>query len=139
MTVTFPHLGPLHIAASQLLTYLDISYVISSSNGQQALNKGALISPEDICLPFKYMVGNLAESYDMGADTAIMMATNGPCRLGEYGELLKLVLEGNGYDYKWILIGSGTATGVKDIFTIFRSLSSQEYLSSRKIIKGLVS
>lgn len=138
MTVTFPHLGPLYIGASKLLSYLDIPHIQPLPNGQQALTKGILMSPEEICLPFKFMVGNLAEAYDMGADTAIMISTNGPCRLGEYGELMKLVLEDNGYDYKWMLIGSGTGTGVKDVFSILRSLSTRECLRRNDIIKGFV-
>lgn len=138
MTVTFPHLGPLNIAASQLLTYFDICHITPPSNGDRALARGASISPEEICLPFKYMAGNLAAAHDMGADTAVMIATNGPCRLGEYGELLKLVLDRAGCYYKWILIGSGTEVGLKEIVPKLRALSSREYLSTARIIKGFI-
>lgn len=139
MTVTFPHLGPLCIAASQLLSYLDIPYVVPPANGRKALSEGTAISPEEICLPFKYMAGNLKEAHDMGADTAIMIATNGPCRLGEYGELLKLMLENVGCGYRWILIGSGTNIGIKEIIPTIKDLSSKEKLSTAKILKGFIS
>jgi len=139
MTVTFPHLGPLHIAASQLMSYLDIPHIVPPLNGQQALKKGASISPEEICLPFKYMVGNLAEAYESGADTAVMIATNGPCRLGEYGELFKLVLESNGYDYEWILIGAGTKIGIQEIVHKIKNLSTRDKMSTFEIIKGILS
>ena len=139
MTVSFPHLGPLHIAASQLLAYLDIPHIVPPLNDSGALAKGTSISPEEMCLPFKYMAGNLVKAYDMGADTAVMIATNGPCRLGEYGELLKLVLDDSGREFRWILIGPGTSAGLKDIFHILRNLSENDHLTERKIIRAFVS
>ena len=45
-----------------------------------------------------------------------MPATMGPCRLGEYGELLKDILDRQGYPFQWILLDSVSAIGRKELF-----------------------
>lgn len=106
MIVTFPHLGSAATVLRLLLSYIDIPCVVPEANGERALLKGTELCSEEMCLPFKYMAGNLAEAYERGADTALMVATCGPCRLGEYGEILKIVLDNAGYTFDWILIDS---------------------------------
>lgn len=138
MKVTFPHLGPLQIALSQLFSYLEIPHVSPPPNGPDALKKGAAISPEEICLPFKYMVGNLIEAYDLGADTAVMIATAGPCRLGEYGELFKNVLDNGGYHYEWILIDSPSTSSIRKIKASIDRLISVSDAGTIKKIRGVI-
>lgn len=116
MIVTLPHLGPLWIAAKQFFIYNDIPFVKPFDNGQSALSEGSKISPEEMCLPFKYMVGNLMNAHRIGADTAIMISTSGPCRLGEYGEMLKVVLNNAGVDYNWAILESLGPSGLKRLF-----------------------
>lgn len=45
----------------------------------------------------------------------VMPATMGPCRLGEYGELLKSILDRQGYSFQWILLDSVSAIGRKEL------------------------
>ena len=116
MIVTLPHLGPLWISAAQFLKYNDLPFVLPSGNGQRALCEGIKISPEEICLPFKYMAGNLIDAYERGADTAVMISTKGPCRLGEYGELLNVVLKNFGYEYEWVILESFSLSQLKKLY-----------------------
>ena len=116
MIITLPHLGPLWISAAQFLKYNDLPFILPSENGQRALCEGSKISPEEICLPFKYMAGNFIDAYERGADTAVMISTKGPCRLGEYGELLKVVLKNAGYEYKWVIIESFGLSQLKKLY-----------------------
>lgn len=138
MIVTFPHLGPLSIALSQMFNYLDIPHVIPPENGEKALAEGSAISPEEICLPFKYMAGNLKQAYYMGADTALMVATDGPCRLGEYGELLKVVLDRAGCKFTWILLDTPSAIGLSEMIKRIRSLFASGGAGSFKIFKSII-
>ncbi|MCQ4638469.1 2-hydroxyglutaryl-CoA dehydratase [Anaerovorax odorimutans] len=114
MKMTFPHLGPAYLAAALALKELGIPVVVPPANTGKTLEKGKSVSPEEMCLPFKFMAGNLIEAYDMGAQCVIMPATMGPCRLGEYGELLKQVLDQAGYAMEWILLDTPKAIGIKE-------------------------
>lgn len=114
MKVTFPHLGPVYLTVSLAMKELGIPAVVPPPNTAETLKKGGAVSPEEMCLPFKFMAGNLIQAYEKGARRVIMPATMGPCRLGEYGELLKEVLSQSGYDMEWILMDTPKAIGLKE-------------------------
>ncbi len=134
MIVTLPHLGPLWIAAKQFFIYNDIPFVKPFENGQSALSEGSKISPEEMCLPFKYMIGNLMNAHKLGADTAIMISTSGPCRLGEYGEMLKVVLCNAGVDYNWVILESLGPLGLKRLFSKMKGKN----VSAKDTIRGIM-
>lgn len=112
MQITFPHLGPAYLPTALALKELGIPVVIPPLNTAETLEKGRTVSPEEMCLPFKYMAGNLIQAYEQGARRVIMPATMGPCRLGEYGELLREVLHGSGFPMEWILMDTPRAIGL---------------------------
>lgn len=116
MKITFPHIGQAYIPASLVLKEMGISCVAPPENGPQTLELGKALSPEDMCLPFKLMTGNLIQAYEQGARRVLMAATMGPCRLGEYGELMKQLLDRAGYEMEWILIDSPKAIGIQEWF-----------------------
>lgn len=113
MVLTFPHLGPVCLSAGLLLKELGIPFILPPQNTAETLNRGKAVSPEEICLPFKFMAGNLIQAYEMGARRVLITATQGPCRLGEYGELLKQVLTKAGYEMEWILLDTPKAIGFR--------------------------
>ena len=53
-----------------------------TSSNNRALDLGAFSSPEEICLPYKIMLGNYIESIERGADTVIITGNCGFCRYG---------------------------------------------------------
>ena len=57
MKVTFPHMGNIYIAAKAVFDTLGVEYVIPELNNRKALDVGVKHSPEEICLPFKIMIG----------------------------------------------------------------------------------
>ena len=60
MKVTFPHLGHAYIAIEALLQ----AWVMSRSlpfNNQTHFEWGSRLSPEETCLPFKTILGNMLE------------------------------------------------------------------------------
>lgn len=114
MIVTFPNLGPMAYVLSNFFDELGIPHVVPPENDRNTLEAGIEISPEEMCLPFKFMTGNLKRAYDMGADTVVMSATCGPCRLGEYGQLMMQVMEQAGCSYRWILLDSPSEIGLKE-------------------------
>lgn len=141
MVVTFPHFGPLSIAVSKLLEHISVEHIVSPRNDDETLQCGSAMCPEEICIPFKYMAGNLKAAYELGADTALMMATNGPCRLGEYCELLNDVLRQDGCLFEWILLDTPSVIGTKEFIRrlgLLRTKSGTQCSRSR-LVKGVVS
>lgn len=134
MKITFPHLGDVHLTARLLFRELRVEVVVPERNSRKALERGGLISPEEICLPFKLMAGNLIDAYEKGADTVIMPATGGPCRLGEYAELLRSVLESAGIFMHWIVIESPAQIGWQEFI---KRLSEAAGGSKRSAIRGI--
>lgn len=112
MKITFPHIGDAHLIAAIFFREIGVTLITPPYNSQKGLEEGAVLSPDEICLPFKLMVSNLIEAHRLGADTVIMPATMGPCRLGEYGELLKSILDKQGYPFDWIIVDSPCAIGM---------------------------
>ena len=64
MKITFPHMGNIYIAAKALFDGLGVDYVIPPQNNKEVLNIGTRYSPEEICLPFKIMIGNYIQAIE---------------------------------------------------------------------------
>lgn len=137
MKITFPHLGDAHLIGRIFFHEIGIEILTPSMNSLKGLEEGSANSPDEICLPFKFMVSNLMEAYRMGADTVIMPATMGPCRLGEYGELLKSVLDKKGYPFRWIIIDSSKAIGKKELLNRLAQTVQDSTRSKIQILSAL--
>ena len=137
MKLTFPRLGHSHIYGALLFKEIGIDIVIPPANSIEGLERGAAHSPEDICLPFKIILDNLLSAWEMGADTVIMPATMGPCRLGEYGELLRVTLGNMGCNYHFILLDSVSAIGIEELIRRLKSIIQDSKCSYKDILKAL--
>jgi predicted nucleotide-binding protein (sugar kinase/HSP70/actin superfamily) len=91
-------MGNIAPAMAALCQALEISYVRPEENNKRTLETGSAFSPEEICLPFKLILGNLIDGVGRGADTILMTGSCGPCRFGEYCELQMKLLRQMGYD-----------------------------------------
>lgn len=137
MRITFPRLGNSHRYGRLLFQEMGIELVVPAINSPKGLERGSLISPEEICLPFKLMADNLLTAWEEGADTVIMPATMGPCRLGEYAELLKVILDRQGCQYRWILLDSVNAIGLKELSHRLRMIVTDSPCSLNQILRAL--
>lgn len=132
MMMTFPHIGQVSVPASLALKELGIPCMIPPENGPESLERGKAVAPEDMCLPFKLMTGNLIQAYEKGARRVLMTATMGPCRLGEYGELMKQILDKAGYEMEWILMDSPKAIGLRQWFHRLNQVGQDRKVTSVK-------
>jgi len=105
MRVGMPHMGNLYIPFKALFERLDIDYVIPPVNNQHTLSLGVKHSPEGLCIPFKLTLGNLIEAAELGADTLIMPAGYGTCRLGYYAKTQEQILHDLGYSFEMVPVG----------------------------------
>ena len=137
MKVTFPHIGKAYIPLRLLLESMGIQTAVPEINSVATLEQGSRISPGEICLPFKLMAGNLTDGYQKGADTAVMVATGGPCRLGQYCQLLADTMDGQNCSMKWIVIDSPAVIGKKEFAARLRSLKGNASAGTIKTIRML--
>jgi predicted nucleotide-binding protein (sugar kinase/HSP70/actin superfamily) len=111
LVITLPRLGNTHMAMRALFDVLGIGCVIPENN-REALQRGAAVSPEDMCLPFKIMMGGFLSAIEQGADTVLLTGSCGPCRFGEYGELFGRLLQKAGCPAKVIVIDAPSEIGM---------------------------
>jgi predicted nucleotide-binding protein (sugar kinase/HSP70/actin superfamily) len=101
--VSFPHLGSYHTPMKVLFTFgFDVEYIAPPPITERTLSLGSRYSPEYVCAPFKYNLGNFIETIEAGANTLVQ--TGGTCRLRYYGELHEQILRDLGYKVKFINI-----------------------------------
>ncbi|MBC2581378.1 2-hydroxyglutaryl-CoA dehydratase [Clostridium sp. DJ247] len=137
MKITLPHLGNTCYAAKALFDGLGLDYIIPPLSNKAALEIGSLYSPEEICLPFKIMIGNYIESIKQGADTILIVGSCGPCRFGEYCELQINLLKKLGYNLTFIVLDSPGDIGIKELFNRLIMLTSNSKKSKLEKLKVL--
>ena len=99
--VTFPHLGSYCIPLEVLFKEgVGVDYITPPPITQRTLEIGNKYSPDFVCSPFKYNLGNYIESIEAGANTLIQVG--GACRLQYYGELHEQILRDLGYEFQFI-------------------------------------
>lgn len=108
-------MGNVYIAAKIFFDAIGIEYVIPPINNKTALEIGTAYSPEEICLPFKIMIGNYLQSIEQGADTILLVGSCGPCRFGEYCELQMNILKKMGHDVKFIVMDYPKGIGIEEL------------------------
>ena len=82
-----------------------MDFVIPPVNNQRTLSLGVRYSPEGMCIPFKLTLGNLIEAAELGADTLLMPAGSGICRLGYYAKTQEQILHDLGYNAEIVCLG----------------------------------
>ena len=105
MRVGMPHMGNVYIPFKALFQRLNVDLVIPPVNNQRTLSLGVRYSPEGLCIPFKLTLGNLIEATELGADTLIMPAGYGTCRLGYYAKTQEQILRELGRNFEMIQVG----------------------------------
>lgn len=118
-------MGNLAIPLYTIFKKLNFQVIIPPPTTDKTIKLGAKYAPEQICLPFKINLGNLLESYSLGADTFVMLGGCGPCRFGFYGNLLHEILLDLGLNYNFINFDEKILATIKEL-KIENNLSWQE-------------
>lgn len=135
MRITFPHLGNTYLALKALFDGLGIDYIIPPLSNRRALEIGTSYSPEEMCLPFKIMIGNYIQSIEKGADTILIVGSCGPCRFGEYCELQMNLLKKLGFDLNFIVIDYPKDIGMKEFIRRINLIACNSNKTSMEKIK----
>ena len=98
--ISFPHLGNYYIVFNYFLSrVLKCTVIIPPKSTRKTIELGSKYSPDFVCVPFKYNLGNYIEALDMGAN--VLVQGGGGCRYGYYGELQEKILRDLGYDFEF--------------------------------------
>ncbi len=88
---------------------LDCEYLSLPPATKRTMELGIQNAPDDVCTPFKHMMGDWIEALEAGAD--ILVQVGGPCRLGFYGEMQERILRDMGYDFTMLNFSHGIEQG----------------------------
>ncbi len=88
---------------------LDCEFLKLPNPTKTTVEQGVRVSPDDVCAPFKHMMGDWIEALDLGAD--VLVQVGGPCRLGYYGEMQEKILKDMGYDFTMLNFSHGIEYG----------------------------
>ncbi len=119
---TFPHLGNYFVPLETLFTAgIEVDYIVPPPITNRTLELGTRHSPDSVCTPFKYNLGNYIESLEAGANTLIQVG--GECRLDYYGELHEQILRDLGYDFRFVNIGGANLTKPITFYNILKGIN----------------
>lgn len=133
--ISFPHMGKYSYPITYLLKKLTNMKVMPAPPiTKKTKELGEKYSPSDVCIPFKYNLGNFIESLDNGA--TILFQAGGGCRYRYYGEDQEQILKDMGYKFKFIKLVSKDKIHVLEVFKIFKNLNKN--LSFMKFIHTFI-
>lgn len=122
--ISFPHLGDYYIPIKFLLTHLtDHKVVESPPITKRTIELGTKHSPDFVCVPFKYNLGNFIETLENGAN--VLIQAGGGCRYGYYPEVQEKILKDLGYDFELLTLGENGKISLKLIYKTFKKLNPQ--------------
>jgi len=136
--ISFPHIGKYHVPISKLMEKLVGKYgevMPAPAITKRTLELGTKNSPEFVCIPFKYNLGNFIEALENGAN--VLFQTSGDCRMGFYNEVQEQILRDLGYDFKMCIIETNSRNrNLKDFFNMFKSMNPK--LTYFKTIRAIL-
>ncbi len=101
---SFPRMGYSYIGFKAFFEAMDKKVIIPPPRNQEVLELGVRYSPEDMCFPFKILLGQYIKVLEEGANILISLGGYGPCRFGYYMPLHEEILRDLGYKFKTITI-----------------------------------
>lgn len=101
----FPRMGTSAIPLKGLFNGIGAQVVLGPALSSRTVSLGARYSPEFICTPYKYILGNMIEMLEAGADTLLYMDGAELCRNSSYTQLMNDVLHDLGYKFNLVSTG----------------------------------
>ena len=125
--VSFPHLGNYYIVFEYFLSnVLKCKVIVPPATTKRTIELGAKYSPDFVCVPFKYNLGNYIEALEKGANTLIQ--GGGGCRYGYYGELEEKILRDLGYKFEFCNMISDNHISLKKGYRFCKKINKKTNL-----------
>lgn len=120
--ISFPHLGDYYIPISLFLKRTTKLKVIPAPPiTKKTIELGSKHSPDSVCIPFKYNLGNFIESLNNGAN--ILFTAGGGCRYRYYAEVTETILKDLNYQFEWYKLISHDNLKIKEVYHLFKKLN----------------
>lgn len=120
--ISFPHMGDYYVPIAEFLRRTTKAEVaVSPPITKKTISLGAKYSPEAVCLPFKYNLGNFIESLENGAN--ILFTAGGGCRYRYYAEVSEVILRDLGYEFSYYSIMNKGKVNFKELFKILKEIN----------------
>lgn len=137
--ISFPHLGDYYIPINYLVKKItNCKVIVPPKNNKRTIELGSKYSPEDICMPFKYNLGNYIDALEQGAN--ILIQAGGGCRYGYYAELQEQILKNLGYQFEFINLIQNNHISLLKLYKISKKINPKLniFKYTYYLIQGLI-
>lgn len=137
--ISFPHIGKYYIPIKYIVENVTkCKVIVPPKNNKQTIELGSKYSPDDICMPFKYNLGNYLNALNAGAN--ILIQAGGGCRYGYYAELQEQILKDLGYEFTFINLIKNNHVSIVKMYKASKSINPKLniFTYSRYLIEGLL-
>lgn len=109
LILSFPHMGDYSVVFSQIFRHVlpHAQILPAPPMTSHTIEMGSRYSPDFVCSPFKYNLGNYIEALEKGAN--VLVQTGMGCRYGYYGELQNQILQDLGYQFQFVCLSRDQA------------------------------
>lgn len=120
--ISFPHLGDYYIPVKYIIKKItNCDIIVPPKNNKKTIELGSKYSPDDICMPFKYNLGNYIDALEQGAN--ILIQAGGGCRYGYYAELQEQILRDLGYKFEFINLIQNNHVSIIKLYKVSKKLT----------------
>lgn len=122
--ITFPHMGDYYIPINYLIKNITkTKVIIPPAITKKTIILGSRYSPDYVCAPFKYNLGNYIEALENGAN--VLLQAGGGCRYGYYAELQEQILKDLNYDFEFVNFIENNHVSIKKIYKYAKKLNKK--------------
>ncbi|MCL2224388.1 MAG: 2-hydroxyacyl-CoA dehydratase [Defluviitaleaceae bacterium] len=136
--ISFPHMGKYSVPIKKLIEELvgdSGEVMLAPSITKKTIELGSKHSPEFVCIPFKYNLGNFIEALENGA--TVLFHTSGDCRMGFYNEVQEQILRDLGYEFEMCILETNSRNrSLRDFYGMFKRLNPR--LTYARTIKAIL-
>lgn len=120
--ITFPHMGDYYIPITYLIKKITKTKVLVPPKiTKKTIELGSRYSPDYVCAPFKYNLGNYIEAMELGAN--VVLQAGGGCRYGYYAELQEQILTDLNYNFEFVNFIENNHFSIKKIYKFAKKLN----------------
>lgn len=136
--ISFPRLGnyvyPIYNMLDRLVDHNIVEIMMPKEMTKNTIEIGYNASPDFVCLPFKYNMGNFIEALENGAN--FLIQAGGGCRYGYYAEVQEQILKDMGYEFTYVSLLEPEGINVKKLYEKVKLLN--QHLSFGKFAKEVI-
>lgn len=122
--ISFPHMGNYFVPIKFFLSKVTHHEIREAPKiTRKTLELGVKNSPEFVCIPFKYNLGNFIEALENGAN--LLIQAGGGCRFGYYAEVQEKILRDMGYQFEFYPLSNDRENSFGYLFKVIKKLNNK--------------